>query len=136
MIGEMLERIPALDRDAQIGFLAYEDFSGPEAFVAELERSWHDTDCLIGSNIHIEVMWDCSVALARWCSEKNIKLYCNVQDYWPQHAEGLRTLVQDYGAELAAASPFLQKTLCDLGYPSELTPMGCQLPQQEVNTRT
>lgn len=137
MLAEMLDRIPEVAPEVEVTFLSFDQFGSPAALVEHLQTAHRDSTCVIGCNLHIEVMWEFSLALARWCAAQGVPLYDNVQDYWPQHFEGLRTLVSNWGVRLAAASPFLQEHLGGLGFGSQLTPMGAQLPRVRVpSTRT
>lgn len=128
MAAEMLKRIPAADASSEVSYLAFEGFATTREFEDVLEKNYRDADVVIGANIHIEVYWEFSRVLARWCDRQSVPLCDNVQDYWPQHRENLKELTRDFGVTLAAASPFIAASLATEGFSSVLTPMGAQLP--------
>jgi glycosyltransferase involved in cell wall biosynthesis len=128
MNAELLARIPAVDPAIEVSYLPLEQFADPRSLVDFLERTHADASCVIGANIHIEVLWDLSLALARWCAAHSIPLYDNVQDYWPHHRESLAQLTGECSVVLAGASPFIVDSLAAAGFPALSLPMGAQLP--------
>lgn len=131
MITELLSRIPAVDPEIEVSYLSFEGVEEPQKLKDILEKSYTDVVCVIGVNIHIEVFWELSLALAQWCASHSIPLYDNVQDYWPQHWNNLAQLTSELGVLLAGASPFIVDSLVAEGFSANCTPMGAQLPAGE-----
>ena len=130
MIGEMLKRVPRLAPTLDIAYLSYTNETAAE-LERRLDADYDDVDCVVGVNLHIEVKWELSEALARWCARKAVPLYDNVQDYWRHHFEYLRVLTGRYGVLLVASSPFIRTSIEKEGFASGDLPMGAQLPQRQ-----
>jgi len=128
MVSELLRRIPAVDPGVEVSYLSFDDFANPGSLEEFLEHRHSDAACVIGANLHIEVRWDLSQALARWCACHSIPLYDNVHDYWPHHRDNLAQLVDRWKVSLAGASPYIIESLAAAGCESRCLPMGVQLP--------
>lgn len=126
MLRQMLELVPAIAEGAQVAYLHYPAGGGVGAFEGDLAAAGTETTAVVAVNQHIEVGWECSVALARWCRIRALPLWNHVQDYWPHHREPLQQLVTE-GVRLLAASPFLAQALAADGFDSEPLPMGAQV---------
>jgi glycosyltransferase involved in cell wall biosynthesis len=128
LIAEMLKLVPELDPSIDIFYLHYEEIAGPNEIGTKLNATYSDVTCIVAMNLQIEVQWDISLALARWCAEHSVPLYNNVQDYWPQHREAMACLTRDWGVLLAGASPFLNASLAKDDFTASFLPIGAQLP--------
>ena len=129
MAAEMLALVPALSDDIDVHYEHYDGVDEPEALARRLDKRHADATCVVGINLHIEVGWDKSLALAGWCAGRGIPLFNNVQDYWPHHYESLRELADRQGARLLASSDFVAGQLRDNGFAADRLQMGAQLPK-------
>lgn len=129
MAAEVLRLVPALCDEIDIRYEHYDGLPEVEAFVRRLDQDYTDTTCVVGINLHIEVGWEISLALAAWCGRRRIPLYNNVQDYWPQHFESLRCLAEQHAVRLLASSDFVAGQLRDNRFAAGRLPMGAQLPE-------
>ena len=128
MLAELLKLVPLIRRDIDVEYLHYEDVHTPQAIDAALEAAELDGGWVLGVNLQIEVQWELSLALARWCARHSVPLYNYVQDYWPHHRESLRVLTTDCGVRLVGSSPFIIDSLGKDGFEAGFLPMGAQIP--------
>jgi len=128
MLAEMLRLVPSYNPDIEVFYQHYEGIADPDALIRDLDAKHSGVTCVVGVNLQIEVQWDLSLALAKWCAQCRIPLYNYVQDYWPHHEKDLRQLTDDEGVRLVAASPFLVESLQKDGFTTGYLPMGAQIP--------
>lgn len=128
LLSEMLRLVPVLDPDIAVSYQDFEGLDGPAALVRSLDVAHADATCCVGVNLQMEVQWELSLELARWCAHRSIPLYNYVQDYWPHHREPLRQLTEECGVRLVGSSPFIVDSLAEDAFASSPLPMGAQLP--------
>jgi glycosyltransferase involved in cell wall biosynthesis len=109
-------------------YQSYEDIAGGADLIAVLDARHADAACVVGINIHIEVQWELTLALAEWCRRRAIPAVAYVFDYWPHHRENLRLLVHDHGMRVLASTPFIRDALADDGFPATLVQVGVPIP--------
>jgi glycosyltransferase involved in cell wall biosynthesis len=130
MLTELLKLVPSIRNDIDVSYLHYEDVNTPHEIDAALEAAGLDDGWVLGVNLQIEVQWELSLALARWCARRSVPLYNYVQDYWPHHLENLNVLTKDCGVRLVGSSQFIIDSLADDGFKAEFLPMGAQIPAE------
>lgn len=126
MLKEILRLFPA-QKDSAASYIS---FSGTTAdFLRELDTKHRNTTCVVGINLHIEVMWEYSLALLQWCNMRHIPVFIYVHDYWPHHFKYVAAVVEK-GAKLLASTKFLQDSLAADGYRAEVITVGVPLPDR------
>jgi glycosyltransferase involved in cell wall biosynthesis len=132
LVAELLRLVPEVAPGVLATAVSYEPFSRPCDLIEVVRRDHADATCVVGINLHIEVGWQFSVALAEWCHEVGKPLHLHVHDYWPHHREGLRTLTHIYGATVWAITPAICAALSDDDCASRLLPVGVAVPEAGV----
>jgi len=125
--GELLRILPAIASDIEVSYQHYENLNS-ESLIRKLDYHYRDRMVICGINLHIEVQWELSLALARWCRERRILLYNHVYDYWPHHRTNLSCLRDECQVQLLAASRSIQESLQREGFTSTYLVGGTQLP--------
>lgn len=128
MVEALLRLIPAVSPEIRAVGQSYQGFRRPDDLVAALSAAHDDGDCIIGINLHIEVGWDFTLELVRWCQRGARPFYLHVHDYWPHHRERVRVLTEEYGARLLAITPHIAEALAADGLPAGLLPVGVNIP--------
>src|SRR5262245_6101663 len=90
-VAELVRSIPEVESRVAASSLSYEDAGEPDELVAILERYHAHAGSVVGFNLHIEVGWEHTVALAKWCRWRGISLYLYAHDYWPHHRDAVAT---------------------------------------------
>lgn len=129
MVKELLSQIPKLAPNIQVGYRHFHEADCPDSMGQLLEEKDRDACCVIGINLQIEVKWEWSLMLAKWCQRHAIPLYNNVQDYWPQHESSMKHLSEQFNVRLISASHLITDQLARDNFTSEFLPMGVQLLQ-------
>lgn len=127
-LGELVRRIPEVAAGTGASAFGYDRFTDPEHLVDLLERQRSDTTCVVGLNLHIEVGWEFTLALAEWCQRTATPLYIYAHDYWPHHRDGVALLTETCGARLLTITSALAADLADEGFPATLVPAGIPVP--------
>ncbi len=123
MIAEILHLLPSIGA----GGAAYLSFSGtPDDLIRELGEKHRDAASVIGINLHIEVQWEFSVALLKWCKAHGIPVWVYVHDYWPHHFDNIGTVLEN-GGKLLASTAFLRDSLAADGYAAAVVTVGVPL---------
>ena len=126
MIAEILRLFPSIGE----GVADYLSFSGtPDDLIRELDEKHSDATSVIGINLHIDVQWEFSVSLLKWCKAHGIPVWIYVHDYWPHHFDNIAAVVEK-GAKLLASTTFLQESLAADGYAAEVITVGVPLPEE------
>jgi glycosyltransferase involved in cell wall biosynthesis len=128
MFAELLRLAPRVAPAVSFAYEAYEDCASADDWSAALQARHADAACAVAVNAHIEVAWDYSQALFRWCAGRGMAAYVYAHDYWPQHREALRCLTRDLGARVLASSPFVADQLEREGFHAALLEVGIPLP--------
>ena len=127
-VAELARLIPQLDSGISASVATYEDFD-PAGLLDALDREHRATTCVIGLNLHIEVGWQHTVALAGWCSRNEIPLNVYVHDYWPHHRTMLSVLTGQFAARVLAITPKIVTDLAVDGFDAVLVPAGVAVPE-------
>lgn len=131
MIAEILRLFPSIGA----GSASYLSFSGtPDDFTGKLNETHSDATAVIGINLHIEVQWEFSVALLKWCQARGIPVWVYVHDYWPHHFDNIAAIVE-MGGKLLASTVFLKESLAADGYAAELVTVGVPLPEESSSVQ-
>jgi glycosyltransferase involved in cell wall biosynthesis len=136
MVAELLRLIPAVDPETDARCQSYQGFGAPGALVAALRADHADTDCVVGINLHIEVGWDFTLELLRWCGRGGQPFYLHVHDYWPHHRDRMTVLTGEYGARLLAITPDIAGALMADGFPAALLPVGVAVGERPAGRPT
>jgi glycosyltransferase involved in cell wall biosynthesis len=136
MLGDMLDVASRKLIDVQFAYEPYENFASPPALRERLDAAHADVSCVIAVNAHIEVLWEFSEELFRWCRSHKIPAYVYAHDYWPQHKDYLIALTTRYGARVIASTPFIAGSLAEEGFSSEVVGVGVPLPEELSPVRT
>jgi len=132
MIAEILRLFPSIGK----GVADYLSFSGtPDDLIRELDEKHRDAASVIGVNLHIEVQWEFSVALLKWCKARGIPVWVYVHDYWPHHFNNIAAVVE-MGGKLLASTAFLKESLAVDGYAAEVVTVGVPLPKESSSVQT
>ncbi len=129
MVSELLRLIPTVAPQTDAECQSYQGFREPGDLVAALFAKHADTDCVVGINLHIEVGWDFTLELLRWCGRGGKPLYLHVHDYWPHHRDRVAVLTDQYGARLLAITPHIARALMADGFPAVLLPVGVSVAE-------
>ena len=131
LIAELLWRIPMLAPGIPIMFEPYEVSPDADGFVARLAKKHRDVTAVVGVNTHVDLKFDYTIAWLEWCRATGRRAYLYVHDYWPQHGSLLTSLVERYGCELLASTPFILDTMRADGLHVVLVPVGVPLQNLE-----
>ena len=129
-MAELTRLVPEVSADVGASALSFDRFASPAELVSTLARDHSDTTCVLGLNLHIEVSWDFTLALAGWCGRTGKPLFVHVHDYWPHHREAATELVERFGARLLAITPAIASDLEAHGFAPDLLPAGVAVPPQ------
>jgi glycosyltransferase involved in cell wall biosynthesis len=132
MNADLLRLIPTAAPGIRVAIQSYEGFTQPGDLVAVLQAQHADATCVVGANLHIEVGWEFSLALAEWCRMLPKPLYLHLHDYWPHHRDAITVLERDFGARLLAITPAIVEGLAADGFAAELLPVGINVPVSPV----
>jgi glycosyltransferase involved in cell wall biosynthesis len=124
MVSELLRLIPRVNTETGVECQSYQGLRGPDDLVAALYAKHGNADCVVGINLHIEVGWDVTLELLRWCRRNGKPFYLHVHDYWPHHRERVALLTERYGARLLAITQHIAQALAADGFPAALLPVG------------
>jgi glycosyltransferase involved in cell wall biosynthesis len=124
MMSDLLRLIPAVDPDTEAECQSYRAFGEPGDLLAALRANHANADCVVGINLHIEVGWDFTLELMRWCGHGGKPFYLHVHDYWPHHRDRMAVLTGEYGARLLAITTDIAQALMADGFPAALLPVG------------
>jgi glycosyltransferase involved in cell wall biosynthesis len=128
LIDALLRLVASGDPGFEIACLGYEGCGDPSELVSRLDAHHADTTCVVGMNLHIEVGWTLTEALARWCRVRGTPFYVHVHDYWPHHRSHVQALRERFEARFLAITPAIRDALATDGFPSELLPVGVTVP--------
>ena len=133
MISELLRLMPTVDPPTRAGHQGYEGLREPADLLASLRLNHPDATCVVGVNLHIEVGWDHTLALARWCETNRIPFYLHAHDYWPHHRQGVAILTDRFRARLLATTPSIADALASDGFTSAMLPVGVSIPDNQAS---
>lgn len=136
MFDELLRVAPRAAPEVALAYESYEPYASAAELRSRLDAAHGDAACVIAANAHIEVSWELSEELFRWCLARSIPAYVYAFDYWPHHEENLRALTTRLGARVLASTPFLADALLPEGFGSELVEIGVPLPDAWPAART
>jgi len=128
MFAEVLRLAPRCAPDVQFAYLSYERHASAGALRRHLDEAHRDAACMVAVNAHIEVRWDLSEALFRWCREREVPAYLYAHDYWPQHKPAMQTLIAKFGARVIASTAFVAEQIEREGFPAGVVEVGVPLP--------
>lgn len=128
MFAELLRLASRVAPQTRFAYESYEAFASAAAWRARLEAQHRDAACAVAVNAHIEVAWDFSEALFRWCAEHGMTAYVYAHDYWPQHKEALTTLTRRLNARVLASTPFVADQLKQEGFEAQRVEVGIPVP--------
>jgi len=132
MFAELLRLAPSAAPGVRFAYESYEPYASAADWHGHLDRAHGDAACVVAINAHIEVSWELTEELFRWCRARSIPAYDYAHDYWPQHRAALEMLTGELGARLLASTPFLAESLAQEGFRAELLEVGIPLPGEEL----
>lgn len=136
MFGELLRLAPRSAPEIELAYESYEPHASAAGLRARLDAAHRDASCVIAVNAHIEVSWDLSEELFRWCFARGTPAYVYAHDYWPHHKDNLTALTTRFGARLLASTPFVAETLQQEGFSAQVLDVGVPLPDAWPATGT
>lgn len=107
LMSELLDAIPRVHPGIDVAYESFDIHPRPLDMVEHLSSVHSDASCIIAINVHIELLWDHTLALLDWCRQEQKPVYVYVHDYWPHHRDGLRLLIDRYGVRLLASSQII-----------------------------
>ena len=128
-LDELRRQIPLVEAGITATSLTYQD-RDPASLDAFLDREHGDVTAVIGLNLHIELGWEFTLVLARWCRRRDIPLVVYVHDYWPHHKVNVANLIEELGAHLVAITPAIAEDLRLDGFAARLLPAGVVVPSE------
>lgn len=131
-LAELVRLVPAVDARSEAVAEGYDRFTHPDRLVDAFTREHADAGCVVGLNLHIEVGWEFTLALAGWCRRAGKPLYLYVHDYWPHHRDAVAVLTETFGARLLAITPAIVADLAAEGFAATLVPAGIAVPTAPV----
>jgi glycosyltransferase involved in cell wall biosynthesis len=132
MNADLLRLIPTAAPGIRVASQSYEGFKQPGDLMAVLQAQHADATCVVGANLHIEVGWGFSLAVAKWCQLLSKPLYLHLHDYWPHHRDAITVLQREFGARLLAITPAIVEELAADGFAAELLPVGINVSASPV----
>src|SRR5262245_58886145 len=72
MLGDMLHVASRKLPDVRFAYESYENLASPPELRERLDAAHADVSCVIAVNAHIEVLWEFSEELFRWCLSHKI----------------------------------------------------------------